>query len=103
MLGFGSSGSLGEAQSAVTAYIEEGRSVLISYAGAQEDTGRLGLDAALLGQTNDMTYSKLGRGSGEYYPSRLCRRRRLTREVSVIILLRSEARKAQPFSAMLRN
>ncbi len=67
VLGFGSSGSLGEAQSAVTAYIEEGRSVLISYAGAQEDTGRLGLDAALLGQTNDMTYSKLGRGSGEYY------------------------------------
>ena len=67
VLGFGSSGSLGEAQSAVTTYIEEGRSVLISYAGAQEDTGRLGLNNTLLGQTNEMTYSKLGQNGGRYY------------------------------------
>ena len=67
VLGFGNSGSLGAAQDAVTAYINEGRSVLISYAGATEDTGRLGLDASLLGQSNDMTYSKLGRNGGAYY------------------------------------
>lgn len=67
VLGFGNSGSLGAAQDAVTAYINEGRSVLISYAGATEDTGRLGLDIALLGQSNDMTYSKLGRDGGAYY------------------------------------
>ncbi len=66
VLGFGNSG-LGAAQDAVTAYINEGRSVLISYAGATEDTGRLGLDISLLGQANDMTYSKLGRNGGEYY------------------------------------
>ncbi len=67
VLGFGNSGSLGTAKDAVTAYINEGRSVLISYAGATEDTGRLGLDISLLGQSNDMTYSKLGRDGGAYY------------------------------------
>ena len=67
VLGFGNSGPLGEAESAVTDYINEGRSVLISYAGASEETGRLGLDMALLGQTADMTYSKLGRTGGGYY------------------------------------
>ena len=77
VLGFGNSGSLGAAQSAVEAYIDAGHSVLISYAGAQEDTGRLGLKPAQLGQMYnmpdddttypDMTYAKLGRGREKYY------------------------------------
>ena len=77
VLGFGNSGSLGAAQSAVEAYIDAGHSVLISYAGAQEDTGRLGLNPAQLGQMYnmpdddttypDMTYAKLGRGREKYY------------------------------------
>ena len=49
------------------AYIREGRSVLISYTGAQEETGRLGLDPTQLGQMNDMTYSRLGRDAARYY------------------------------------
>ena len=77
VLGFGNSGSLGAAQSAVETYIDKGHSVLISYAGAQEDTGRLGLKPEQLGQMYkksddtaayaDMTYAKLGRGRAGYY------------------------------------
>ncbi len=67
VLGFGKTASLGAAKDAVDAYIREGRSVLISYTGAQEETGRLGLDPTQLGQMNDMTYSRLGRDAARYY------------------------------------
>lgn len=65
VLGFGDSDFLGDAGEAVNAYINEGRSAVISYAGASE--GRLGLSPGLLGQTENQTYGKLGGISQPYY------------------------------------
>lgn len=65
VLGFGGGDSLGDAKEAVNNYINEGRSVVISYAGASDD--RLGLSPGLLGQSENRTYAKLGSESGLYY------------------------------------
>lgn len=65
VLGFGGGDSLGDVGEAVSTYINEGRSVVISYAGASE--GRLGLFPGLLGQSENRTYAKLGSESGSYY------------------------------------
>lgn len=52
----------------VEAYIQAGRSVLISGRGAQEESGRFGLASGLLGQSDGKTYSKLGREhTGGYF------------------------------------
>lgn len=65
VLGFGGDGLLGDATEAVNTYISEGRSVVISYAGASES--RLGLSPDLLGQSEERTYTYLGSESGPYY------------------------------------
>ena len=65
VLGFGGGDSPGDAVEAISTYISEGRSVVISYAGASEN--RLGLSSGLLGQSDSPTYAKLGSVSGPYY------------------------------------
>ncbi len=68
VLGFGESGNPGDTVvSAVNSFISEGGSVVVSSAGAEEESGRLGLTAGYLGQTDQMTYGRLGRDSGSYY------------------------------------
>ena len=68
VLGFGESGNPGESVvSAVNSYISEGGSVVVSSAGAEEESGRLGLSAGYLGQMDQQTYGRLGRDSGSYY------------------------------------
>jgi hypothetical protein len=67
VLGFGDDDgvSLGGAADAVNSYISDGRSVLISSAGAAD--GQLGLQSALLGQSQSRTYADLGSQSSSYY------------------------------------
>jgi hypothetical protein len=66
VLGFGEEDmSLGGAAEAVRAYIDEGRSVLMSSAGA--NGSQLDLAASTLGQSEDQTYTSLGSQSGSYY------------------------------------
>lgn len=68
VLGFGESGNPGESVvSAVNSYLSEGGSVVVSSAGAEEESGRLGLSAGYLGQMDQQTYGRLGRDSGSYY------------------------------------
>lgn len=68
VLGFGESGNPGDGVvSAVNSFISEGGSVVVSSAGAEEESGRLGLAAGYLGQADQQTYGRLGRDSGSYY------------------------------------
>ena len=68
VLGFGESGNPGDSVvSAVNSFISEGGSVVVSSAGAEEESGRLGLTAGYLGQADQQTYGRLGRDSGSYY------------------------------------
>ncbi|MDE7232869.1 MAG: DUF5057 domain-containing protein, partial [Lachnospiraceae bacterium] len=61
VLGFGESGNPGDAvTTAINEYVDAGGSLLVSSAGASMDKGRLGLSAAVLGQSEEQTYGKLG-------------------------------------------
>lgn len=68
VLGFGESRNPGEpVTKAVNEFIAAGGSVLVSSAGASEETGRFGLSTAVLGQKDGKTYGKLGLHSPSQY------------------------------------
>ena len=69
VLGFGPAENMDTVSGAVNRYIAEGRGVLMSSSAALGDTGRMGIDASLLGQLDIRTYETLGaaKGSQKYY------------------------------------
>ena len=68
VLGFGESRNPGEmVTTAVNDFVAAGGSVLLSSAGAAEETGRFGLSTAVLGQKDGKTYGKLGLHSPSQY------------------------------------
>ncbi len=69
VLGFGPAENMENISWAVNQFIAQGRGVLVSSSAALGDTGRLGIDSALLGQRDTGTYGKLGQEKGDlsYY------------------------------------
>ena len=68
VLGFGDSGNPGDVvTTAVNDYITAGGSILVSSAGASTDKGRLGIAAAVLGQSEEQTYGRLGLNSSSKF------------------------------------
>jgi hypothetical protein len=65
LLGMGNPDDLGGLADAVNAYAAEGRAVLVLPSGARGN--RMGLDGALLGQSDARTYTAIGEESSELY------------------------------------
>lgn len=65
VLGFGPAENMANVSWAVNQFIAQGRGVLVSSSAALGDTGRLGIDSALLGQRDTGTYGKLGQEKGD--------------------------------------
>lgn len=65
LLGMGGPDDLGGLVDAVNAYAAEGRAVLVLSSGASGN--RMGLDGALLGQSDARTYTAIGEASSELY------------------------------------
>lgn len=69
VVGFGPAENLENVAGAVNQFIAQGRGVLVSSSAALGNTGRMGIDSALLGQREVRTYEKLGQEKGglSYY------------------------------------